>query len=102
MYRYLIGFIGSIEILLLVKYLTLKLNDKVKDILTYLGKNTLGIYIVSSIIHPYLLPIITTNVSNINYLFVIIESIIIILFSIAVIELIKKNKILNKYLLGDK
>ena len=102
LYRYIIGFIGSIEILLLVKYLTLKLNNKVKDTLTYLGKNTLGIYIVSSIIHPYLLPIITANVSNINYLFVIIESIIIILFSIVVIELIKKNKILSKYLLGDK
>lgn len=102
LYRYLIGLIGSIEILLLVKYLIPKLNDKIKDKLTYLGKNTLGIYIVSSIIHPYLLPIITKGISNINYIFIIIESIIIILISILVIELIKKNKILNKYLLGDK
>lgn len=102
LYRYLIGFIGSIEILLLVKYLIPKLNDKIKDKLTYLGKNTLGIYIVSSILHPYLLPIITKGISNINYIFIILESIIIILISILVIELIKKNKILNKYLLGDK
>ncbi len=79
-----------------------KINDNIKDKLIYLGKNTLGIYIISSLIQPNLLPKITENLSNINYLYTIIQSIIVLLITIIIIEIIKKNKILNKYLLGDK
>ena len=102
LYRYILGLSGSIEILLLVNLITNKLNDKVKNKLLYLGKNTLGIYIISSIIHPFILPNITKNISNINYLFIFIETIIILIISILIIELIKKNKFLSKYLLGEK
>lgn len=102
LYRYLLGLLGSIELLLLIKLLLPKIKDNLKDKLLYLGKNTLGIYIISSIIHPYLLPIITKDLANINYLFVFIESIIILIISIIIIELIKKNKFLSKYLLGEK
>ena len=73
-----------------------------KNKLIYLGKNTLGIYIISSIIHPFILPLITKNLSNINYLFILLESIIILVISITSIELIKKNKYTKKYLLGEK
>ena len=102
LYRYLLGLLGSIELLLLIKLLLPKIKDNLKDKLLYLGKNTLGIYIISSIIHPYLLPIITKSLANINYLFIFIESIIILIISIIIIELIKKNKFLSKYLLGEK
>ena len=102
LYRYLLGLLGSIELLLLIKLLLPKIKDNLKDKLLYLGKNTLGIYIISSIIHPYLLPIITKDLTNINYLFIFIESIIILIISIIIIELIKKNKFLSKYLLGEK
>lgn len=102
LYRYLLGLLGSIELLLLIKLLLPKIKDNLKDKLLYLGKNTLGIYIISSIIHPYLLPIITKDLANINYLFIFIESIIILIISIIIIELIKKNKFLSKYLLGEK
>lgn len=102
LYRYLLGLLGSIELLLLIKLLLPKIKDNLKDKLLYLGKNTLGIYIISSIIHPYLLPIITKGLANINYLFIFIESIIILIISIIIIELIKKNKFLSKYLLGEK
>ena len=102
LYRYLLGLLGSIELLLLIKLLLPKIKDNLKDKLLYLGKNTLGVYIISSIIHPYLLPIITKDLANINYLFIFIESIIILIISIIIIELIKKNKFLSKYLLGEK
>lgn len=102
LYRYLIGLSGSIEILLLMKIILPKINDNIKDKLIYLGKNTLGIYIISSLIQPNLLPKITENLSNINYLYTIIQSKIVLLITIIIIEIIKKNKILNKYLLGDK
>lgn len=102
LYRYLLGLLGSIELLLLIKLLLPKIKDNLKDKLLYLGKNTLGIYIISSIIHPYLLPIITKGLADINYLFIFIESIIILIISIIIIELIKKNKFLSKYLLGEK
>ena len=102
LYRYLIGLSGSIEILLLMKITLPKINDNIKDKLIYLGKNTLGIYIISSLIQPNLLPKLTENLSNINYLYTIIQSIIILVITIVIIEIIKKSKILNKYLLGDK
>lgn len=101
-YRYILGLSGSIEILLLVRIIINKLNKNIQDKLLYIGKNTLGIYIISSIIQPYLLPIITKNLSNINYLLIFIESFSVLIISIIGIELIKKNKYLSKYLLGDK
>lgn len=73
LYRYLLGLLGSIELLLLIKLLLPKIKDNLKDKLLYLGKNTLGIYIISSIIHPYLLPIITKDLANINYLFIFLN-----------------------------
>ena len=102
LYRYLIGFIGSIEILLVLHKITPHIKENIKEKLLYLGKNTLGIYIISSIIHPYILPMFTNNLSNINYLFICIETIIILVITITTIELIKKNKLLSKYLLGEK
>ena len=102
LYRYLIGFVGSIEILLIIYKLTPFIKENIKDKLLYLGKNTLGIYIISSIIHPYILPMFTNNLSNINYLFICIETIIILVISITAIELIKINKYTSKYLLGEK
>ena len=102
LYRFLLGLIGSTEVLLLINILQNKLNDNIKNKLIYLGKNTLGIYIISSIIHPFILPLITKNLSNINYLFILLESIIILVISITAIELIKKNKYTNKFLLGEK
>ena len=102
LYRFLLGLIGSTEVLLLINILQNKLNDNIKNRLIYLGKNTLGIYIISSIIHPFILPLITKNLSNINYLFILLESIIILVISITAIELIKKNKYTNKFLLGEK
>lgn len=102
LYRFLIGLIGSTEVLLLTNKFTNKINNKLKDKLLYLGKNTLGIYIISSIIHPFILPLITKKLDNINYLLMILESIIILVISITAIELIKKNKYTKKYLLGEK
>lgn len=102
LYRYLIGFVGSIEILLIINKITPYIKENIKDKLLYLGKNTLGIYIISSIIHPYILPIITKNLTNINYILILIETIIILVISITAIKLIKKNKFISKLLLGEK
>ena len=102
LYRYIIGLIGSIEILLVINKLLPKFNNKLKDKLIYLGKNTLGVYIISSLIQPFVLPIITKWVSNINYLLTIVETTIVLIISLIGVELIKKSKLLNKYLLGAK
>ncbi len=101
-YRYLIGIIGCIEILLFIYIIKNKINKKIQNILIYIGKNTLGIYIISSIIQPYLLPLITNKLNTINYLLMILETIIVLIVSVLITELIKKNKYLNKYLLGEK
>lgn len=102
LYRYLIGIIGCIEILLLVYKLLPKINDKVKDNLLYIGKNTLGIYIISTIIQPYIFPIINKGLTTINYFIVMIESFIALVISLIIVKLLKKSKILSKYLLGEK
>lgn len=97
-YRYSIGLIGSVFILLLLR--RIPLWNK-KHILT-VGKNTMGIYIISSFINLYILNYISCLVTSPNFLIIGIESILIIFFSLLGIRFIKKFPILNKYLLGAK
>lgn len=104
-YRYIIGFIGSIFTLLLFLFCynidTLKTILNHKCIL-YVGKCTMGIYIISHLINNYILKTITLHFNQVNYLFILVQSISVILGSILLIKLLKSNPFLNKYFLGAK
>lgn len=106
LYRYTIGIIGSIVMLLILyKVYNFMINHRLindNSFILTVGKNTMGIYIISSFINIYVLNRITNEMNGPNFLIITIESIFIIFISILVISLIRKFSILNKYLLGAK
>ena len=78
------------------------MSDKVKNIFVFIGKNTMGIYIISDMIFKYILGEITYNLYNINYFVVILESMLILIICLVLVKLISKNKFLNNILLGGR
>lgn len=104
-YRLIIGLVGSIFTLIVLHKIYKSLQNKKffdrESLILTIGKNTMGIYIISSIIDHCILSEITKSLTGPNY-FVVIETIVIIILSIIMVKLIKRNNILNKLLLGAK
>ena len=69
--------------------------------LSYIGKRTMGLYIISGFINISLLTSLTYKVKEINYLITIFESIGILTFSLSVIYIIQHSKLFNRLLLGS-
>lgn len=101
LFRFMIGFAGC-TFILLVFYKIFHLLKPINRALMYMGKNTLGIYIISTFMSIYVLNKVTGNLISINYIITIVEAFILILFSLSGTLLIKKNKLLNKLLLGGR
>lgn len=101
-YRLAIGVVGSSVVILFVDFISTKMSEKVLGVVTYIGKNSLGIYIVSGLCFSYILPEITRNVQIINYFVVLSEASIIVFCSLIVVNLIKKSVFLNKILFGGR
>lgn len=100
LYRVITGILGSVGIILLIKYLLkrIKMSDIVDRFAQLISKYSLGIYVFST----YMLnPILRTLPFN-EYSLVanIIQTIIIIVISTIVIAVIDKIKIFRKLLLG--
>lgn len=99
-YRWLIGFIGSILVMVLVK-LSVNISPKVNKILAYLGTKTMGIYIISNYLNTYvLLPL--CNTFQMHYMCTIIETIVILFLSCIFAFLIGKQNNLKKIFLGGR
>ena len=106
LYRYFIGFIGSIFTLsLLIKIYNIikkQIIFKENNFILTIGKNTMGIYIISGFINTYILNRVTSFITYPNFFIIGIESVLVILISILIIKFIQRYKILNKILLGAK
>ena len=104
LYRMCIGFVGSVSIILIVKLIYSKTNEDiaVNKCLTYIGKNSLGIYSVSTYLFSYLIPAVTRSLSELNYIIVCVISCVVIVCSLMVTELLKKVKLLNVLFLGGR
>ena len=106
LYRYFIGFIGSIFTLsLLIKIYNIikkQIIFKENNFILTIGKNTMGIYIISNFINKYILYRVTSFITYPNFFIIGIESVLVILISILIIKFIQRYKILNKFLLGAK
>lgn len=100
--RYLIGLSGSIGAIWVCVGID-RINHLVwlKKILCSLGKNSLGIYIISGYIVSLVLVPITTNISF-NALTLSLETIIVMIISLVLTKLIQSIPILNKFLLGGR
>lgn len=101
LYYIFTGLSGTVVILWMISNIYRSyINAKIWGIFEYLGSRTLGIYVIAGYIDIELLQRITRNVSA-SIAVNVIETIVVIVSSLAIIEIIKKIPLLNKLLLGD-
>jgi uncharacterized membrane protein YcfT len=94
--------VGSICIMQIVYALINKLPRRVTHFLEYIGKNTMGIYLISGYIFTEILCLLTSQLVGVNYFYVFIETICIAFISVFVTAVLKKNKLTNQLLLGGR
>ena len=98
-YRFSIGLSGSISVIILLFNI---LNKFRLNLLVFIGKYSLGIYIISGLIFSYIFPYFNIYIKSVNYVYTILETIGVILLSLIVTLIIKKSNFLNKLLLGGR
>ena len=101
-YRFLIGFFGSVIVIYIFILLSKYIKGVASKFLLFVGQNTMGIYIFTNFLLIYLVPIITFKVNGINYFINIVESMICLLISLLIILVIKKSRILTLIFLGGR
>lgn len=101
-YRLLIGLIGSMLIILIIKTLYNKIDNALFIAVSKIGTSSLGIYIISGYIVDWILTKLTYNIISINYLLVLLETIIITIISLFITLIIKKFKVTRVFLLGGR
>ena len=103
-YRFLIGLVGAICVLLLswLLYTKRKTESKFQSIIELMGKNSLGIYIISE---PFLNRIIIKNLpykQHLGFVAILFETLFILLAAYGVTYLISKKRSCAKLLLGGR
>lgn len=101
LYRYAIGFVGCIFVILGFY----KMERYIKPVipaLSYLGRRTMGIYILSGIVFQYLFIPLTGSLDGLNYGILLVESVGVLLLCLMVVEIIARFKWLNRFLLGGR
>ena len=101
-YRFLIGFIGSLFVIMLLLKIYPYMSNYLVNIFSIIGINSLGIYMTSGLIFQYILVNITAGITDINYFLVMLETIIIVMVSLFVSLCIKKCSITNILFLGGR
>lgn len=101
-YRFLIGLSGSVVMGFLIYFISKsKLTEKVMDILSHVGKYTMGIYLLSQYVVVYIFNNITDNYyrDNIaaapNYLLTVLETALALIICLILIKIMKKLPILK-------
>lgn len=105
LYRWIIGFAGSLFVILVCYFSEKRLYICVKNTLIDLGKNTLGIYIVSTLINMYGYKIvykIAGKYFSPNVIIWIIETVLVLILCLVVCRMIKKSRILSIMFLGGR
>ena len=101
-FRFIIGIFGSISMMYLIYISMDKIPNSIIKIFSILGKNTLGIYIISGYIFDELLMKVTYYLPSVNYFYVLMESLCILCISFLINEILKKIKITNYLFLGGR
>lgn len=101
LYRYLIGFAGSLFFFLLLKQVFIP-NYRLNNIINNWGQNTLGIYIIHMFIMGFTISHIKyqSNLLLFNFIITPISAIILMMISILIIKFLQMNKILSTLFLG--
>ncbi|WP_378950765.1 acyltransferase family protein [Pelosinus sp. sgz500959] len=102
MYRWIIGLAGSASIFIVVmKLLSWLKFEKMWEYIAKIGQKSLGIYIFSGYLFAYVVPRITKSL-ELNYLFTLAETVVILAVSFFVTVLIEKFSITRKLFLGGR
>lgn len=99
LYRFAIGLTGSVFLILTINKLSQNVSERGQRIFECIGKNTLGIYILSYFLF-FGLRKYTESVDGIHYWLTTLETAIITAISLLTIFVIKKSRIARKLLLG--
>lgn len=99
-YRFTIGLVGSITTLIFTHMLYVE--NKHTKIFSFIGVNSLGLYIISGYLIWGILPKVTSGFTDINYVVMLMESVSVLAISLVGTMLIKKHKVLNKIFLGGR
>jgi fucose 4-O-acetylase-like acetyltransferase len=99
-FRLTIGLVGSLSIMCIVHAFMDLIPNVITKALSYIGKCTLGIYLVSNYLFDEVLKIIPFN--GINFWFILLEFICVLSISIAITALLKRFKITNRLFLGGR
>ncbi|AMC94019.1 hypothetical protein AOC36_08475 [Erysipelothrix larvae] len=100
MYRYAIGFVGCFLALFALKHIYKWVPDSIKHWISDMGKNSLGIYIISNFLFIFLIKRLFAPLQGLNYCVVGIVSIIMLLLCNVITQQIKKSKICSVLLFG--
>ena len=79
-----------------------KIVQKFVDLLAYIGRNTFGIYVVSTLLFSYVIKPLAWNVNGIDYLLVTAEAVGVLGASLAITELVRRIPVLGQLLLGNR
>ena len=101
LYRWAIGFVGSVMTILLLEIGGKYFHVKIKKILESLGKSTLGIYIIDVPFSEYILKRLCAGF-HLNYALIAGETVFAILVAYILIRIIKHFPVLDKLMLGGK
>lgn len=99
-YRWVIGFAGSIMVIVLCKMICDGWKGKVIERIAYFGKISLGIYILNSYVNMFLLKV-TKNFSP-NSLIWIIETVVSIIVYVIAVEILKRIPVAKEFFLGGR
>lgn len=102
-YRTIIGAVGSLFCLLLVDIGVRRFSTNfICKGIAFIGRKSIGVYILSAYIFTFILPEITKSVQGINYLLVLLETIVIVLICLVVTVLIQKSYWLSLLFFGGR
>lgn len=102
LFRFCIGLVGSIWILFLLKRIYSLLSQKVAEFLCLIGRNSLGIYMISGLVFVYVLPTLTKSIHELNYFIVLGETVVILFGTLLLSLLLKKWSVTNFLFFGGR
>lgn len=100
-YRFVIGLVGSLFVLLVIQIIN-KNNNMIIRFFTMIGKETMGLYIVSGFCFDFILPRITKDFDGLNSGVLVIEVICVLFISHIVVKILQRTNLTNKIFLGAR
>lgn len=107
-YRYVVGAVGVIAVIWIMKKLYLAVQSHemplvlmgMGKILEYMGRNSIAFYILSTYLFAWILPVFTKNLTF-NFVLTLLETVVVALLCDAFGRLIKCSKVASRWLIAS-